>query len=1597
MPHTFDVVKDTRIDDAAGLATARGRPELGDFLRVFLARGAGEDIAPYTPAELVALADAAMQDLGVRSIGKHRVSVFSPDHGIAGDAHHGITVIEILNDDMPFLVDSVMQELTDTGVDVRLLVHPILSVLRDPEGNLLGFAEPGARGSIRESLIHIHIARLQDGGDADALSSRLDLVLRDVRAAVQHWPAMRKLVTDLITDYRENPPPLPVDEIAEAIEFLTWLSEDNFTFLGIREYDVNMGAESEMGQIALRADSGLGLLRDPDVRILRRGKDLVQVTPEIREFLRRPEALIVTKANVKSRVHRHAYMDYVGVKRYDADGHLTGEIRLVGLFTSTAYTRSTRAIPFLRHKVSRIMDRAGFTPGSHSGKSLLNVLESYPRDDLFQIDQDKLYAFAIAILELDERPRIRVLARRDKFDRFVSVLVYVPRDRYSTEIRFKIGEYLRTVYQGRMSAFYPHFPEGSLTRIHFIIGRDEGATPDPAQAELEAAVTAIVRNWVDAFQETVRAAFPAAKASSVVQRWASAFPPAYRDIYSAADALNDVAAVERLSNDRRTTIAFRRPRGAEANALSLKLFNRGGAVPLSQRVPILEAMGFQVIDEQTFQIGEADPVVLHDMHLTTGAGAPVDLSALDAPLKALFMAVWTGETESDRLNALILTAGLAWREIAILRALSRYLQQARIPYEQGYIADTLNRHPDIAARIVALFHTRFDPADFGDRAVAEAQAATDIETALEAVTSLDDDVILRRLMNLVQATNRTTFYQLGPDGRPRQVLAFKLDPHSVTDLPEPKPYAEIWVYSPRIEGVHLRFGPVARGGLRWSDRPQDFRTEVLGLVKAQQVKNAVIVPVGAKGGFFPKKLPAGGNRDAIFQEGTQAYKIFVSTLLDLTDNIDGDAIVPPDNTVRHDGDDPYLVVAADKGTATFSDTANGISDEHGFWLSDAFASGGSAGYDHKKMGITARGGWEAVKRHFREIDIDIQATPFTVAGVGDMSGDVFGNGMLLSPVIRLVAAFDHRDIFLDPDPDPAVGLAERQRLFDMPRSSWADYDTAAISAGGGVFSRSSKAISLSPEAQALLGLTRTRATPQEVMSAILKAPVDLLWFGGIGTYVRAEDETDAEAGDRANDAIRVVAHDVRARVIGEGANLGLTQKARIAYGLAGGRCNSDAVDNSAGVNSSDVEVNIKIALRRAVREGRLDIADRNVLLASMTPEVARLVLANNYRQTLCVSLVERLGFTDFGYQQRLMQWLEGRGLLDRAVEVLPDDAALARREKAGQPLTRSEIGVLMAYAKIVLFDDIVATSVPDETYLEDDLVRYFPIEMQQAYAEDIRAHRLRREIVATVIANQMINRGGPTYAIRMADQSGAGMGDIARAYLVATEAFDLGRIEAAIDALDNQIPGKTQLALYGRVQDLLLGASLWFLRNAALGEDLDATIRRFHAGIAAYRTWMGERTADTSAAADTAELAAAGIPHDLARRIAGLPMERNALDVILVAETADRPIATAAGASADVAVAFRFEAIDRLARTLQPRDYFDGLALDRARRTLAEAQRRITTAVARDGDGGVENWLHPRRSEVERTLGTIGGLLQGEPTVARFTVAAGLLGDLAAT
>ncbi len=1582
---------------AAAILAGRRRDIPQGFLADLFGHATLDDLESYRPDELADIAEHSWSFLLERKPGAAKIG-FAPV-----DAAPALALLEILNDDMPFLVDSVLGELNERGLDIRLLVHPVFTVERNEAGNLIAFNGVRKGEGRRESFIHVHVYGMDDAATRADTVRALEEVLADVRVSVQDWRAMLARASEVAAELKANPPPLPADEIAEAVQFLQWMAADNFTLLGARDYAYT-DSEHALEPIF---ETGLGLLRSREMRLLRRGNQLVTVTPEIHEFLKEPKLLIMTKAAVRSRVHRRVHLDYVGIKRFDRDGRLVGECVFCGLLTSTAYTRSVRAIPYLRRKVDHIISRAGFDPSSHSGKALVNVLEHYPRDELFQIDEDTLYEFALAILQLDERPRVRVLPRRDRFDRFVSILVYIPRDRYDSEIRARIGEYLATIFKGRVRAFYPFFPEGPLVRVHFIIGRYEGETPRIDRAVLDAAVEAIVRSWIDGLGAALAAAHPSQKTRTLFARYCDAFPVDYREVYSPTSAVADIGVVEALTAEHPLGVELYRMPGAEAASAGLKVFSHSRPIALSERVPVLENMGFRVVDERTYHIQPGDDaadVWFHDMTLQSALGQPFALDALMERIESCFLAVMGGRAENDGYNALVLATGLVWRDVALIRTLSRFLRQVRIPYSQDYMWTTLRKHAGIAAQIVTSFHTRFDPhigVPQSERAAREAFIAASIETALQAVESLDEDRILRRFVNAVQAAIRTNFYQLDRDGRPKELIAAKFASRKLDDMPLPRPLYEIFVYSPRVEGVHLRFGKVARGGIRWSDRPQDFRTEILGLVKAQNVKNAVIVPVGAKGGFIPKRLPRGGAREAVQAEGTAAYKLFIATLLDITDNIGTGTtgVVPPPDVVRHDGDDPYLVVAADKGTATFSDIANVIAIAHDFWLGDAFASGGSAGYDHKKMGITARGAWELVKRHFREMEVDIGTTPFTAVGVGDMSGDVFGNGMLREKTTKLIAAFDHRDIFIDPDPDPERTFAERQRLFDLPRSSWQDFDKTLISPGGGVFSRAAKEIRLSPEAQNLFGVGE-RLTPQELMRAILKARADLLFFGGIGTYIRAADESDEAVGDRANDPIRIAGKDLRCKVIGEGANLGMTQRGRIEAALRGMRLNTDAIDNSAGVNTSDMEVNIKIALSIPVRDGRLEMNARNALLAEMTDEIAGLVLRNNYLQPLAISLTERRGIEDFGFLQRLIQTLELRGLLDRAVEYLADDMQLAERRRRSQPFTRPELAVLLAYAKLTLYDDLLESAVPDDRYLSRELGRYFPKAIAERFPDALEHHRLRREIIATQLANSMINRGGPSLIVRIADQTGAAPAAIAAAFAAVRDSYGMTALNTAIDELDNRVAGKVQLDLYAAVQDLLLDRIIWFLRNVELTQGLADVVMHYRDGIAAVAAALDDALsadARSARAARSRELSEAGVPDELAGRIANLGPLAAAPDIVLVADRTGKAVGDVAATYFANGAFFRLDRIAAAASNIPIADYFDRLALDRARDSIGDAERRLTAAMVGNGAAGagaVEAWVAPRKGEVERIRGAIHEIASSGLTLSKLAVAASLLGDL---
>ncbi len=1211
------------------------------------------------------------------------------------------------------------------------------------------------------------------------------------------------------------------------------------------------------------------------------------------------------------------------------------------------------------------------------------------------------------MLKIDLTPRPRVFVRRDDFRRFVSVFVYAPRERYNTQVRYAFETMLAEAFGGRLELATPSFPEGAMARVHFVLWRKDADLLNPAESYLETEVETIITTWSDEFRDLILQRYGSA-GYDLVRKYLDAFPAGYRETNSPARALRDLLGFQKLGPNRRTEIDLHREDVTDPHSVRATLQQFDEPLTLSKRVPILENFGFDVISERTFQLtpkmdGKARTVYLHDSDLRVGDCCADDLLARRGDIEAGFLAVWGDAAPNDRFNGLILAAGLDWRQVAVLRAYGSYYQQTGVPYSSVYVSEVLNKYAGIAASLFELFAVMFDPAKaIGDqrRDVERLKIALRIAESLDKIPVLDDDRILRNLLMLMSATLRTNFYQTGENGAPPDTIAFKLRSGEIEWLPAPKPHAEIFVHSPRFEGVHLRGGPIARGGIRWSDRQLDFRTEILSLAKAQQVKNVVIVPKGAKGGFVPRKLPA-ANREAIQDEGVACYKSFVTSLLSITDNLVQGKIVPPPDTIRRDGDDPYLVVAADKGTATFSDIANGIALERGFWLGDAFASGGSAGYDHKKMGITAKGAWEAVKRHFREMNIDIQATPFTAAGIGDMSGDVFGNGMLLSKAIKLVAAFDHRDIFIDPDPDPSSSWDERKRLFDLPRSSWQDYDRTKLSAGGGIYSRKEKAITLSAEAETMLGV-KGILTPNELLTAILKVPVDLLWFGGIGAYMRGSGETDLQVGDKANDAIRIAAKDLRAKVIGEGANLGVTQRGRIEFALLGGRINTDAIDNSAGVNTSDAEVNIKIALGAAVAAGKLDIASRNELLTAMTDEVASAVVRNNYVQPRALSLAELDGLSDFGFQQRLMQRLEKQGRLDRAVEALPSDASLLERQEARQPLTRPELAVLLAYAKIELKDELIATGLPSDPYLGRALFSYFPPLMRERFAAEIERHPLRSEIIVTCLANTIVNSGGPTFIVRMIEETGRAPAEIARAFAAVTAVYQLPELYAGIDALDCKIDGQSQLCLYRRVQDLLRRQTAWFLRHTQFKEGLEPEIARYRDGVDFLIGNMVQVLPDQARARlqeAQAQLQADGLPADLAKRMAALEPLSQGLDIVRVSNETQAPIAAASRVIFAIRQEFHLDELASASEMLAAGDYFNRLAVNSSLAAIASAQRALARSVIASSpqDADFASWKRNNEREAARVANNLSDMLTGRAmTLAKLTVGVAQLRDLAA-
>jgi glutamate dehydrogenase len=1506
------------VDRLARDARARVGADLADsvehFIRRYFAVVAPEDII-YTSVETLFGGALSLWEFGAqRQPGVAKVRLFNPSVETSGwGLEH--TVVEVVNDDMPFLVDSVTAEINRRERNIHLLLHPVARVRRDSSGNRIQITDTQAASgeALVESYMHLEIDQETDPAEVESIRQSLEQILGQVRLAVADWRAMRARLAADIDELGVTPPPsMPHEEVDEARAFLRWLDDGNFVFLGYRRYGFETRDANDY--LPILPGSGLGILRELRPESGERG--LHPLTPEFSEYARRKDLLIITKANSRSIIHRAVPMDRVGIKRYDPSGNLVGEDRFLGLFTSAAYSRSVREIPMLRLKAKRTIERAGLDPSSHNGKALVEILETFPRDEFFQMTDDDLFEVARGVLLLQERQRVALFTRRDVFERFVSAYVYVPRDRYTIDFKEQAKAILEEAFNGRDTEVYDHVTNLPLARGLFIVRTTPGAIPDIDVKRVEAFLAEAARTWNDRLLDTLIQARGEEAGIELHRRYKKAFPVAYTERFSAEAALYDIGHVEKVLAGERLVVDLYRHRGQENRQFHVKVIHSGPPVPLSEVMPRLENMGVKVQSEVPYDIhlrGVGLPVRIRDFSLAA-EGMQDDLRSVKAKFQEAFIRVWNKEAEDDGFNRLVLGAELEWHEVVILRAYSRYLRQIGVTLSEAYIQQTLAANPGIARLLIELYRNDFDPAlgpsalrgavagsaaEMG-RAAAAGNIRAQIEDALEEVSNPDEDRILRLYVNLIDATLRTTYFQRTAAEERKPYLAFKLDSQAVKDLPLPRPLFEIFVYSPTMEGIHLRAGRVARGGIRWSDRREDFRTEILGLMKAQNVKNVVIVPMGSKGGFVVKNPSADR---ALFQtEGVEAYKMLLRGMLDITDNLRGDEVVSPKDTVRRDGDDPYLVVAADKGTATFSDIANAISADYGFWLGDAFASGGSVGYDHKKMGITARGGWEAVKRHFRELGLDTQSEDFTVVGVGDMSGDVFGNAMLLSPRIHLLAAFNHSHIFVDPTPDPVTSMAERRRMFDE-RLNWNAYDVKLLSPGGAVFPRSAKTITLSDEIQHLFELPQKVVAPADLMRAILRARADLLWLGGIGTYVKASHEDQSAARDRANDPLRVDATELRVKVVGEGANLGFTQRARIEYALHGGRINTDAIDNSAGVDTSDHEVNIKILLDGAATRGELaGFEERNRLLAEMTDDVAQLVLRDNYEQTQAISITQSLGEAVLDEQARFMRALERTSRLDRALEGLPDDESILERHAAHQGLTRPEIAVVQAYAKIALYQDLVSSDLPDDPLLVDDLLSYFPELLRTRFRSAIERHRLRREIIATHVTNSMINRLRPTMAMQVTDETGKPASDVARAFTIIRESFELRSIWADIEALDNKLPAPVQIGMMISVGQLLERAILWLLRSTYDKLEIAAIVAALRPGVAL----LSERLDSVLPAALLATLRAREsklveekIPQELAHRIARLDVMSSAMDIVRITR---RATASSAAGSAEMAV-----------------------------------------------------------------------------------------------
>ncbi|GII91075.1 NAD-glutamate dehydrogenase [Sinosporangium siamense] len=1549
------------------------------FLRVYYRHIAPEDLLDRQPSEIYGPALAQRVHAVDRPQGRALVRAYNPT--VAEDGwDSGRTIIEVATDDMPFLVDSVTMEIDRHEIGVHRIIHPQMRVRRDMTGRMLGREQADITGQLLvESWMYLEIDRQKDTTVLKQIEADLQRVLEDVRYAVEDFAKMRALAVQTADELRDGDLSLDSGVVDDTVGLLKWLEDGHFTFLGFREYRLE-----EDDTLRAVPGTGLGILR-PD----KSGSDSFASMPaELRAKAReRRQPLIVTKANTRATVHRPAYLDYIGVKLYSPEGEVIGERRFLGLFTHVAYNESISRIPVLKRKLADVLERAGLAADSHDGKDLIEILETYPRSELFQISVEELLPISLGVLRLRERKQVKLFVRRDDFGRYISCLIYLPRDRYTTEIRLKMQDILLKELGGTSLDYSAMVGESALARLHVVV-RGERRKPLPPREldleDLEHRLSAAARSWEDDLTVAIAQLRPEASAGPLIKRYQSAFPEGYKADFPPRVAVTDLHRLEQLVDAGRDEIGINlyEPADAVDGERRLKIYRLGEPISLSHMLPLVQRLGVEVVDERPYEIDrDNDPTTknawIYDFGLRYSPSTTVDRGDFKELFQNAMHALWAGRVESDGFNALVLAAGLTWEQTEILRAYAKYLRQAGTTFSQRYMEHVLRGNVRLARLLVRLFEASHDPRrpDEVRGELCEA-LVEEILGALDEVASLDEDRILRAYLEMIQATLRTNYFQT-VDGVRKPYISLKFDPQAISVLPLPRPKFEIFVYSPRIEGVHLRFGKVARGGLRWSDRMEDFRTEILGLVKAQMVKNTVIVPTGSKGGFVVKRPPVGGGRDEFLAEGVECYRTFISGLLDVTDNLIDGKVVPPADVVRHDEDDTYLVVAADKGTATFSDIANGVSKEYGFWLGDAFASGGSVGYDHKAMGITARGAWESVKYHFRTMGHDVQTMDFTVAGIGDMSGDVFGNGMLLSRHIRLVAAFDHRHIFIDPDPDAERSFSERLRLFELPRSSWADYDTKLISRGGGIWPRAAKSIQVTPQMKETLGIGEgvTALAPSDLISAILRAPVDLLWNGGIGTYVKATTESHGDVGDKANDGLRVNAGDLRCKVIGEGGNLGVTQLARIEFALGGGLVNTDFIDNSAGVDTSDHEVNIKILLDGAVRDLELGDEQRDERLLDMTEEVAELVLRDNYAQNVVLAAARAQSPEMLHIHSRYLRRLERDGLLNRELEFLPSDKVLAERRGAGLGLSAPEFSVLLAYTKLSVESALLTSDLADDPYLAPWLVSYFPTALREQFRDRMDGHPLRREIITTGIVNDLINASGTTFMFRLGEETGASVPDIARAYLATREVFDFPSYWREIEALDNKVDTSTQLAMLLEGRKLIERGTRWLLANRRSPLDLASSVAFFAKrmnGLIPHLPHLLTGRDQIAFEERRDSYITRGVPAALAVRVAAMVPAFSTFDLVEVAMQTERPLHEVAEVYFDLADRLQFARLRERVISLPRDSRWNSMARAALRDDLYAAHAQITldilsrTTPGQSPEERLAHWTEANSAAVSR-------------------------------